>query len=97
MGNEHGRAILQRQCAACRSDRICDRGQRISHRGDLQARRLKAWDNFGPARAVRSRSVYQHNVARRDRRGLLSVRRKSTERCCERAASIRNFIIDQTP
>jgi hypothetical protein len=49
---------LQRQSAACRRDRICERGQRILHRGDLQARRLKARDNFGPARAVRPRSVY---------------------------------------
>ena len=45
MGNQHGRAILRRQCAACRSDRICECGQRILPRGDLQARRLKARDN----------------------------------------------------
>ena len=62
MGNQHSWAILQRQCAAGRSDRICEGGQRILHRGDLQARGLKARDHFGPARAVRPRSVYQHNV-----------------------------------
>ena len=31
------------------------------------------------------RSVYQHNVARLDRRGRLSVRLKSAERWCEYA------------
>src|SRR5260221_12648690 len=31
------------------------------------------------------RSVYQHNVARLDRRGRLGVSLKSAERCCEHA------------
>ena len=72
MGNQHGRAILQRQCAACR--------------GDLQTRRLKQRDDLSPTGAVRPRSVDQHDVARLDRHRGLGVGLKSAERCCEYAS-----------
>ena len=69
MGDQHGRSILQRQCAACGGDRIGERCQRILHRGDMQAGRLKARDDLGPAGAVRPRSVHQHHIARFRRLG----------------------------
>lgn len=83
VSDQHGRAILKRQCAARRGDGIVQRRQRILHGGNFQAGGLKQRDDFGPAGAVRPRPMYQHHVARFGRRGRLGVRFKFPERCRE--------------
>src|SRR5882724_3396775 len=70
---EHRRPLLQRKDAARGRDVVRKRGQRVLHRGRLQADTLKTSDDFGPTGTVRICTMDQDDIAGTDRRCSLTL------------------------
>jgi hypothetical protein len=67
MAGQHGRAVLQRQGAACLGEGIGQRRQRILHCRHIQPGGLKPRNDLAPTGAIGPGAMDQHDVSCLDR------------------------------
>ena len=64
MTDENRRAILPREHTQRRIDRFRQSSQRVLHCGHVQSGCLQSRNDFGPARSVGKKTMYQHDIFR---------------------------------